>query len=309
MIPLQEAGAQTIADSWNALAPARYRLDPLLVAQNLLDHPLLHETASWWHEDAFIAVKRSASGLYEGPDSKTAHLSLMAWPEGIDVLGPVTQAFDILRAEGIETVVVGMDSGHFLPGAPTDVPWLGRRLKEIGFAPGGLAFDLERGLRDFTTAPLVPGEYRRLRPDDVPLLDAFLLREFPGRWRFDTMRKIEAEGASTVFGLFLDGACEGFALLQSEGCAFPTGGAVWKADLGSLWGALGPIGVSKTLRGQGYGYALLSAALAELRDSGARRTIIDWTGLVDFYGTQGFSVARAYRSYRFDLAADRRPSA
>jgi len=65
--------------------------------------------------------------------------------------------------------------------------------------------------------------------------------------------------------------------------------------LGENWGSLGPIGVSAGLRGRGSGHALLGQALSHLRDLGARRTIIDWTGLVDFYGRHGFEVTRRYQ--------------
>jgi hypothetical protein len=41
--------------------------------------------------------------------------------------------------------------------------------------------------------------------------------------------------------------------------------------------------------------------LEHLRDHGARRTIIDWTGLVDFYGKHGFEVTRTYNYMTLDL--------
>ena len=302
MTSLREAAPEAIAQAWNAAVPTRYRLEAALVSQNLLNDGLLHEEASLWSDGAFVAVKRSAAALYDGPDPKVAHLSLFS--DGAEDL--LTRALDLLRAEGYGAAVVGTDSGHFLPGAPTDIPWMAHALKGVGFVRGGLAFDLERDLRGYVAPPSAAGEYRRLASrEDAEKLDAFLAREFPGRWRFDVGRKIEREGLETVFGLFIEGECEGFALLQSGDSAFPIGGAVWRLYLGEAWGSLGPIGVSKGLRGNGYGYSLLSAALRELRESGTARTIIDWTDLVDYYGAQGFSVARTYRSYRLDLAAGR----
>jgi predicted N-acetyltransferase YhbS len=60
------------------------------------------------------------------------------------------------------------------------------------------------------------------------------------------------------------------------------------------WGQLGPIGVSKDVRGKGYGGALLDAGLGYLRDQGVRGCVIDWTDLVDFYGKFGFKPYREY---------------
>ena len=188
---------------------------------------------------------------------------------------------------------------------------MGGFLRKHGFVAGGLAFDLERDLSSgeqrvgsgepFSPPAAPQSSFRTLADADVPALDNFLARSFPGRWRFDVMRKVKAEGARTVFGLFVNGRCEGFALLQGEGCALPIGGATWRNDLGQSWGSLGPIGIAESIRGGGLGAHLLHQALVELRARGARRTIIDWTGLLDFYGAEGFEVTRAYRSYRWEL--------
>jgi GNAT superfamily N-acetyltransferase len=304
---LREASPEAIAQVWNASAGAKYLVQPEQVAQNLLGHPLLHGEVSKWIDHSFVAIKQSAAGLYQGPDPKTAHLSLFA---GKDASTLLKSAIGALRDEGFESLVVGMDSGHFLPGAPVEIPWIEPWLVQERFEAGGEAIDLERDMSDFEfEEPLLDGDRRTLEESDLPKLETFLNREFPGRWHYDVMRKIEAEGPHTVFGLFLDEQCEGFALLQGEGCRLPIGGAVWRSDLGPNWGSLGPIGVSKSLRGHGQGYALLGSALLELKTRGARRSIIDWTGLVSFYGAHGFVVNRTYRSYRLDLSADRRPSA
>lgn len=301
MTSLRKVDPEAIADAWNRHVPSRYRVSPDLVLQNLLDSELLYHEASWWHDGEFIAIKRSAADLYGGPDPKTLHLSLFT-------PGLISRATDLVAGMENASLVVGMDSNHFLPGAPTDVPWMGTALKKHGFVKGGLAFDLERDLLGLTSiAQTDPAfEFRSVRQTDLPSLDAFLLREFPGRWRYDVSRKIAADGPDAIFALFRDDECHGFAMIQREGCGLPIGGAVWNADLGPAWGALGPIGVSQELRGGGQGSALLNAALIELQSRGARRTIIDWTELLDFYGTQGFSVSRSYRSYRYAPLADRR---
>lgn len=288
--------AEPIAAAWNDTAPARFRLDADLVRQNLLTSPLLDRDASFGDTTGFVAIKRSAAELYGGPDPLVYHLSLFSEPRRF--LGPTIEA---LRAKGAKALVVGMDSGHFLPGLPVEMESTARILESFGFVGGGVANDLERDLRDYEAPLATDAEFRTLIEEDVQALDAFFIREFPGRWRFDVMGKVSVEGPSTVFGLFLQGVLEGFALLQSDGCRKPIGGAVWRNDLGPDWGSLGPIGISAAVRGHGHGNALLGQALAELRRRGARQSIIDWTSLVDFYGAHGFAVTRRYRSYRLDL--------
>ncbi len=303
MIPLTQIGADAVAAAWNAAAGPKYRIDAALIEQNIFGSPLFDPEASVWEDGSFVAVKRSAASLYQGPDPAVAHLSLFvaAQPGGL-----LDHAVSRLRENGVTALVVGMDSGHFLPGAPEDISWMERWLADGGFTPGGQAVDLERDMVDYEfVVPSLGGEHRTLLPEDIPLLETFLKREFPGRWHYDVMRKVKAEGPGTVFGFFLDGACEGFASLQGEGCLLPIGGAVWHQSLGKSWGSLGPIGISKSIRGKGQGNALLGAALLELRRRGARRSIIDWTGLIDFYGAHGFAVTRRYRSYRRELSVDR----
>jgi predicted N-acetyltransferase YhbS len=60
------------------------------------------------------------------------------------------------------------------------------------------------------------------------------------------------------------------------------------------WGQLGPIGVSKDVRGKGYGGCLLDASLLHLHMRGIRGCVIDWTDLVNFYGKFGFKPYREY---------------
>ena len=156
--------------------------------------------------------------------------------------------------------------------------------------------DLERDLNGYQPTPFDRAEFRYLRANDLPALTEFFEREFPHRWRYDVIRKFSLEEpGSSVFGMFVNGNLEGFALLQQAGCVCPIGGAVWHRSLGPNWGSLGPIGISEKIRGQGLGGALLDHALGQLAQDGAAQTIIDWTNLIDFYGKYGFEVTRTYR--------------
>lgn len=60
------------------------------------------------------------------------------------------------------------------------------------------------------------------------------------------------------------------------------------------WGQAGSIGVSASLRGQGYGSYLLDASLHRLHDNGINGCVIDWTNLLHFYGQFGFQPLRHY---------------
>jgi predicted N-acetyltransferase YhbS len=304
-----KADFDALARFWNGFYPERYRIDSDLLRQNSVGSPTFDWGASFVETEGeeiqgFVLVKRSPASLYKGPDKDQAHLCAIAYREpmiGLDLLADVKRT---LRNRGITRIDFGQDSRHFFPGCPTDFRALADFLMVEGFAPGGESHDLERDLSDYQNpAPRTVGdEYRILTKSDVPSLDDFISREFPGRWTYDVIHKVGVEGhPHCIFGFLRDGKVEGFALLQDDGCKVPIGGAVWRNDLGEKWGSLGPIGVSKKVRGQGCGNALLGAALEELRDRGVKRCIIDWTGLVDFYGKHGFQVTRSYQSLSLPL--------
>jgi GNAT superfamily N-acetyltransferase len=304
------ADFERLASFWNGFAPERYALDAELLQLKTVQCPAFDWGASCVIEAdgetlGFAVVKKSARALYRGPDQDVSHLSLIAFCDpnfGVDLLSDVKTT---LRNRGSNRLVFGQDSGHFFPGCPTDFGALSDFLMVEGFAEGAEVVDLERDMRDYQNPYQTPAD-AQMRPvesdADAALVEAFLVREFPGRWTYDVLSKMKREGKDCVFGLFRGGACDGFALLQDWRHREPIGGAVWRSDLGERWGSLGPIGVSKDLRGQGYGHALLGSALSELRERGVHRAIIDWTTLRDFYGKHGFEVSRSYKSLALRLA-------
>lgn len=326
-VGFQEADFEALAALWAQVHPRRYVVTPEVLRANTVGSPVFDWGSSFIeiHRGApvaFTAVKRAATRLYKGPDKDQAHLSAIAFLDpaaGIDLMAATKQ---VLRDRGIYRLRFGQDSRHFFPGCPSDCLSLRDFLIVEGFEEGDAVVDLERdligyappqGALDVLSAwsadarpDPVPGgaTVGPIKPDDVPALQAFLEREFPGRWAFDTLELLDREKrADGVFALFVGETMEGFAVTQAEGLQLPIGGAVWHLDLGERWGGLGPIGVSKSVRGCGYGDALLGASLSALRDRGVRRCIIDWTTLEGFYGRHGFEPTRSYQEFTLMLGA------
>jgi len=302
-ISFRDADFDALASLWNSFYPARYRVDADLLRQNTVGCPLFDWGASTMQIEngqvvGFVAIKKSPSTLYWHPDKDQYHLASLAHRDPYIGVGLLEDAKRILIDRGATRLVFGQDSRHFFPGCPEDCRSLADFLMVNGFQASDQAHDLERDMTDYVNHASIPGgdEYRVLTEKDMSSLRMFFAREFPWRWRYDVLSKVEAEGPSCVYGLFRKGHVEGFALLQDWRHRVPIGGAVWRGDLGAQWGSLGPIGISQSIRGQGSGNALLGKALEELRDRGVRRAIIDWTGLVDFYGKHGFQVTRTYSS-------------
>ncbi len=300
-----------IAELWRHFYPSRYHVTPELISYNTFDSGLLDWGASAVIHGiegmllGFVLVKKSGAAFYRGPDPDTAHISALGFLEpgiGVELMEHVKRT---LSNRGICRIVFGTDWRHFFPGAPTDFPLLINFLTIDGFDAGGESVDLERDMTTYVNPFPTTFDDLTFRPAteaDTDALDDFFAREFPGRWRYDVLRKLKSEGKpEVVFGMFSPEQCEGFALLQNWTHNEKIAGAVWHLDLGDNWGSLGPIGISKARRGHGEGNALLGAALEHLRDFGAKRAIIDWTTLMKFYGGHGFEVSRTYRSMALRL--------
>lgn len=259
-------------------------------------------------EDTVLALK--GHGQWQGSDASRGHVSL--WVSGRPSSSWADQLEEVpkmARSLGWSKVAFGSDPDHLLPGVPAQVSNLRSALERVGFKETGACFDLVRDLSDYS----IPSECLTVLSDsgaavrpcdvsDIPGLDDFFQREFPGRWRHDVMRKITVDREpGQVFLLTVEDQIEGFAMTQQEGCVRPVAGAVWREGLGRDWGALGPIGVSRSVRGRGLGNALLASSLSHLQKRGARRTVIDWTTLGDFYGAHGFIVTKRYIHMTLDL--------
>lgn len=309
----QEADFGALTALWNSHCPEKYRIDEELLRLNSVQNELFDWGASTIVLGAdgpvgFTIVKKSAAGLY-GSDQDIAHLSAVVFSDcnhGVDVMARTKR---LLRQRGIYELVFGQDSGHFFPGCPYECKQLQDFLMVEGFEPAGDQVDLTRNLADYEMPARAaeglaqPGvAVRPIQMSDATQLESFMREEFDGRWRYDLFRKIRGEGRSDfVHGLFIDGQLLGFALTQDATHRLPIAGAIWRNSLGTDWCTLGPIGVSRSLRGTGLGNALLGGALAHLRDQGKQNCLIDWTTLVSFYGQHGFQVTNRYITFKLKL--------
>ena len=300
-----------VLELWNTFYPERYHIDIDVLRINTVDHPTFDWGASLLDLDfenmlrAFVIVKRAPAKHYKVADPDAMHLSGMAFTDPLHMVDVFSDAKRIMRERGASSVLFGMDSRHFWPGVPVDKPRLNDFLMIEGFSLGGEYFDLERDLTDYTPPKELPTndvEFRVLTEADHSLLVKFFDREFPGRWRYDILTKIEKEEShDCIVGLFHKDGIHGFASIQDSNSKYPIAGAVWRKSLGEKWGTLGPIGVSQRVRGHGWGGALLAAGLLEQKARGVKRCLIDWTILDEFYGKHGFEKTRFYRAGKLIL--------
>lgn len=309
-VSFRHADFTALTELWNRTYPDKYRIDRQILELNTIQNPLFDWGASQVELDdnlkpcGFVAVKRSASSLYSGPDPDAAHLSAIVSEDNRCCVDLLAHAKTVLRERGIYKLIFGRDWRHFMPGCPLDFPHLKDFLIVEGFDEEGDQHDVQRDISNYVPPPGVAlsNHVRPLEMVDVPELDRFLKREFPGRWQYDTMMKIDAECRSNfIYALWQGRDLHGFALTQDASHEFPGCGAIWRNSLGPDWCALGPIGVSESVRGQGLGDSLLATALDSMRQEGKKQCLIDWTSLVDWYGKHGFTPVNNFLSFSLRL--------
>lgn len=288
--------ATKLAEGFNCLLPERYHVTPDLITAKTTGSKFFWPELSEVNGDAWVCVKHA--GPWTPEQETTAHISAFGGSSGESVAMLLRDVLARLGENRICRVTFGAEPDHLFPGCPTDAPDLEMILKAAGFSFTGEAHDVEFDLAEYEIPEGVSFEgldIRRATEADSGALQDFFTRTFPGRWKHDVLRR-HADHPGDIALLFHDKQVEGFALTQSASSGqTPVAGANWHLDLGENWAALGPIGISEPVRGRGWGHALLAWSLNDLKAQGSRRTIIDWTSLLDFYGRHGFVKARSYR--------------
>lgn len=294
------------AELWLATYGPKFAVEERLFELKVFQHKNYLPDLSVEDGSGFLFAKNDPYGtLFGEPNLNRIHINSFAFQTLQDADRILSQFLE--RVPPGRPVVFGQDQGHFFPGVPEECPEIVSLLEYHGFSKqGDCANDLEHDLRGFQSEPgwIAPMESMGIQMGlcseaDVPALDEFLTREFPGRWHYDTVveKCRQWHEAHDIVALWVGGTIEGFAYTQNfKTTAHPVAGWNWHLDLGSQSGALGPIGVSKRVRGQKLGGALLSYGLSHLKGLGVAQCIIDWTSLVDFYGKYGFRVNRRYQA-------------
>ena len=248
-----------------------------------------------------------ASALPADPDTSPPE---MGWVDAVAVLPNLQRqgigsellawAEEWLHSQGCTVIRLGGSLRPFAPGLPvelgTETFFHNRGYRDRDGSPH--TWDVARDLSNYQITNLKYQisniKVQAAQTDQENALLDFLRREFPGRWRFEFQEFMRDGGRTSDYMLLrtergVDGCCR----LTFEDSIWPIE-RFYMRRLPHPWGQLGSIGISADCRGKGYGAALLDGGLRHLRDSGVRGCVIDWTGLLDFYGKFGFEPYRQY---------------
>lgn len=210
------------------------------------------------------------------------------------------KAESYLAENGATKFEVGRSFRHFFPGVPDDSPEALGFFSQAGYALSTLEVDLDGPLDPAAFEPALAAArqvtFRQGQPGKEAALLSFLSRAFPGRWHYDTRLFLEQGGLMEDVSLALDmqDQIQGFLVSYQPGGKIIGPGRFWLSDQPE-WGGIGPLGLSKEMRGLGAGLGVVAAGMRHLHQAGLKFARIDWTTLVDFYGRLGFQPSLTYR--------------
>lgn len=304
-VPIRENQIKEIVAFWNRNFSRSFHVNEDMIRNKVINDKDLFLPATFLCVEencivGLIVTKISDNSLPEYQN--TAWLSALAVEQthrrrGLGS-GMYRIAEDELKKAGIKKLIVAGEMDNFFSGIPD--PSTGNRsfFKKLGFTLNtGEHYDLSADVStiDFDALPVTI--HRRpelvtkvLTEEDIPSLDAFLQKEFPGRWQSEMKSFLENGGERNHLILLCKGSeVKGFCKIHVSEF-----GGNFEKQLGSRWGGLGPIGISADIRGLGQGNVILGDSLRHLKALGARNVLIDWTILKDFYGQFGFTPWRTY---------------
>ncbi|NWO14538.1 GNAT family N-acetyltransferase [Virgibacillus sp.] len=211
-------------------------------------------------------------------------------------------AEEVLHKQGIQQILLGRDPWHYFPGIPIH----NEQTKQWFFARGYKAYGTEHDLlktynkTTTVTKPDFPEiDFSVLHTREKKNFLAFLHRCFPGRWEYEAIKYFEFGGTGREFVVMRKrGRLIGFCRINDPNSPIIAQNVYWAPLFETALGGVGPLGIDALERGQGYGLAVVEAGIAELRNRGIQKIVIDWTGLVDFYKKLGYEVWKSYTSFK-----------
>lgn len=248
----------------------------------------------------FIATKISDNSLPEYQNTAWLSALLVDKNEQDKGIGSFmyAKAEEELKKIGILKLIVAGEMNNFFSGIPNPSEKSKSFFAKLDFQlNGGEHYDLSADVStiDFDSLPVAVNRSeefvsRPVSEQDIPALQLFFDTEFPGRWEYEIMTYMKNGGDfEHVVVLCRGQEVKGFCKIHVS-----QGEDEFTAQLGNSWGSLGPIGISKDIRGTGLGNRILCDSLIQLKRLGAHNVNIDWTILKGFYGQFGFTPWRTY---------------
>lgn len=300
LIPLTPSDWEDVLEIWRAAAHPHFPISPRLLGYNLA--PCSGEII----EGRLAALNGQPLGFIIAcalPSQSPGWVSLHAVHPSAQRQGIGSALLDWAEAwlaeQGCQRIRIGGNLRPFAPGMPDAMGSSLAFYQKRGYAgppTQPCEYDVARSLSAYQ--PLYPkppqAELLPMQAGQEALLLEFLEREYPGRWAFEARQFIRDGGRPSDFLLlWVNRSVQGFCRITLEDSERPIE-RFYPQRLPRPWGQFGPLGISKSVRGQGLGGYLIDAAAAHLHTLGVNGCVIDWTSLVDLYAKFGFAPYNRY---------------
>lgn len=253
----------------------------------------------------FVVVKRWQDPVDVGMSENVGWIQVLLVDQDVRGQGIGTgllkHAEEQLMNKGIHRILLGRDTWHYFPGIPKEYKDVCEWFERKGYVASWEEVDLycEYVRASDVEIPVCDGiEVVLATESDRDGLVTFLHRCFPGRWEYEAIKYFEKGGSGREFVLLKkDSNIIGFCRINDGQSPFIAQNTYWAPLVDGELGGVGPLGVDREERKNGYGFLVVEAGIAYLRQRGVKSIVIDWTGLVDFYKKFGFDVWKRYVSY------------
>ncbi|RIW34228.1 GNAT family N-acetyltransferase [Bacillus salacetis] len=211
-------------------------------------------------------------------------------------------AEETLMKNGIKSIVLGRDPWHYFPGVPQPYNDVSRWFEKQGYNKIGSDYDVicnydSESDTDFPRFEEVEFSVLNLKDKDAFL--QFFSKCFPGRWEYEAIQYFEKGGTGREFVVLKKSEkIIGFCRMNDSNSPIIAQNVYWAPLINKELGGIGPLGIDSNERKNGYGLAIVQAGIAYLRNRNVSSIVIDWTGLIDFYGKLGYEVWKSYDSYK-----------
>lgn len=298
-----------LVELWNQEVGTEYPMRKALFAQNSFADPnVLYENSYIALDDSnrvigFIVSKRWQDDKYiEVAPHKGWIQAILVDSNyrkqgiGMQLLIKVETGF---RELGMKEIQFGGDPFHYFPGIPNEYVETQTWAEKHGYEKGPNAYDLINYMQKKYLMPKDETvEISLLEKEEQEELIDFFNRCFPGRWTYEAIKYFEMEGKGREFVVMKKhGKIIGFCRINDSASPFIAQNVYWAPLFEEEIGGIGPLGIDSAEQKQGYGLAIVQAAVAILQSRNMRTIVIDWTSFIDFYGKLDFQPWKSYATY------------
>lgn len=174
-----------------------------------------------------------------------------------------------LKSAGMQDIVLGQDPWHYFPGIPEEQTDTANWFEAKGYAQLGHDYDLIRTYQDndITYPTVKNAAFSTLQLTEKQVFLDFLNHCFPGRWEYEARHYFAKGGTGREFIILKkEGAVIGFARINDHQSPIIAQNVYWAPLFSEPLGGIGPLGIDEKQRKQGYGLAIVEAAIAQLRE-------------------------------------------